>query len=130
MKSNRYPWLSFLLASVLQKSCCENIAKFTEKDMYQDPYFDKVGGSTPERIKGGVQLVLLRYYYCMGSSMESIANVVSYVYQQFLRMLDLWRQKPNNNNKTKYKFLEVFLMMHNFLDMSKCFSNQLKIIHK
>ena len=30
--------------------------------------------------------------------MESVPNAFSYVYQQFFKMPDLWRQKTNKNN--------------------------------
>ena len=62
--------------------------------------------------------------------MESIANVFSYMYHYFYRMLDLCKQKPNNNNKIKCQFLKVFFTMHDFMDMPKCFSIQLMIMHK
>ena len=51
MKSNGYPWQSFSPGSVLQKNYCENIAKFTEKHLYQDLCFDNIGGSMSGRIQ-------------------------------------------------------------------------------
>ena len=59
-------------------------------------------------------------------------SVFSYVYLQFFRMSDLWREKATTTatTKIKCKFLEVLLVMHNFLDMPKCFCNQLIIMHK
>ena len=35
--------------------------------MYQDLYFDNVGGSTPERVQGEVQTELLRYFLLCGN---------------------------------------------------------------
>ena len=55
MKSNRYQWQSFLPRSVLQKSCCKNIAKIRKKHLHQDFYFDNIGGSREEIIQGGVE---------------------------------------------------------------------------
>ena len=37
-------------------------------------------------------------FYCVESSKESITNVFSYLYKQFFRMSNLWREKANNNN--------------------------------
>ena len=119
MKFNGYPY------PFCKKSCCENnIVKSTQKHLYQDLYFDNVGCFRPRRIQGGVQDI----FHSIGSSMESIPNVFSYMHQQFFRMPNLWRQKVNKNNIKKYLFF-LFLMIHDFLDMLKCFSNQLKIVH-
>ena len=74
---NEIQWISIVIIfiqSVLQKSCCENIAKCTETDPYQDLYFDNGGGSKPGRIQEGTQdifnaLKAVREIYLMSSVM-------------------------------------------------------------
>ena len=60
MKSNRYP-----CGKVAEKLSLK-YRKIYGKNMYQDLYFDNVGGSTPERVQGEVQTVLLRYLLLCG----------------------------------------------------------------
>ena len=79
-----------------------------------------------DEFKGDFKIFFIR----IGSSMKIMPNVFSYVHQQFFRMPDLWRQKANKITTKKFFFLEIFLMIHDFLDMPKYFSNQLIIIHK
>ena len=56
---NELQWIS--RNAVVQKRYCENTAKFTEKHLYQDLYFNDVGGSRSEKIQWEAQIVLLRY---------------------------------------------------------------------
>ena len=66
----------------------------------------------------------LRLFYCMGSSMKSIPNIFSYVYQQFFRMPYLLfgdKMLRKTTTKIKCQLLQVFLIMHDYLNVQSVF---------
>ena len=77
-----------------------------------------------EELKGEFKV-----FYCIISSMENIPFVFSYVHQQFLERL-IFGDKRLTKTTTKICAFKKYFLLHDLLDMPKCFSNQLITMHE
>ena len=85
----------------LEMFCRKAVAKISQnlqKNICASIFILTLEALGKEEFKGSSTCAVKIFFYYAGSSMESVPNAFSYVYQKFSKIPDLWRQKTNKNN--------------------------------